>query len=140
MTILDEIAYTYQRLKRARERLADFEASQDTPRSSVFSDTPKGAWNVSNPLEESYIRKEELINKCKEIEARLEAQWHKAVLQMNAAHINKQVQKMFFLRFCCAMKWEKCAQALDKEFPNCHWNANKCFREYRNAVIKLRHY
>jgi hypothetical protein len=140
MTILDEIAYTYKRLKRAKERLQDFEMAQDTPRSSVFSDTPKGAWNVSNPLEDNYIRKEELINKCKEIEARLEKQWHKAVAQMTAAQINEQVREMLFLRFVRGWQWEKCATKLNEDYPNRHWNTNKCFREYRNAVIKLRHY
>lgn len=140
MTILDEIASTYKRLKRARERLEYLEMAQDTPRSSVFSDMPKGAWNVSNPLEDNYIRKEELIDQCKEIEARLEDQWQRAVKQMNAAHISKEVQKMIYLRFCCALKWETCAKEMDKEFPNRHWNTNRCFREYRNAVIKLRRY
>lgn len=138
MTILDELAYTYKRLKRAKEKLEYIEMVASSARISVYSDMPKGCMNVGNPLEDSYIRKEEALKKCQELEARLQDQWQRAALEMNAIHITEQVQKMLYLRFCCGLQWQKCADMLDTEYPNCKWNTSKCFRKYREVSIRLR--
>ena len=139
MTIFDEIVDTNNRLKRVQEKLEFIEMEADTPRSTVYSDMPKGGGgNAGNPLEQYMIRKEELLDRYEKLKKRLESQWEKAIFQMNAAGIDEQTRKMMILRFASGMRWEKCAEKMSSLYPENKWNVNKCFRKYREVLCKVR--
>lgn len=138
MTIFDEIAITYTKVKRVEEKLEYIRYQASTPKSSILSDMPKGGGTVGNPLEEYLIKQEELVEKHKYLEDKLERQWARAVHQMNIAKIDKQSKTMMYYRFKCNMQWKKCAAELDRKYPNCKWNVNKCFRKYRDVLCRIR--
>lgn len=138
MTIFDEIAETRGRIKKTQDKIEYLEMKADTPRSSVFSDMPKGGGGAGNPLEQYIVRKEELTEKLTALKARLERLWHKAARQMSDVGVEKQTRRMMYLRFVCGLQWEKCAVLLNEKYPNCKWNVNKCFRKYRDVLYKIR--
>lgn len=138
MTIFEEIDKTYEKLDKIKGKLEYIEIKASSPRSSVFSDTPKGRGNAGNPLEEYMIKQEELTEKKEALEARLQNQWAQAVHQMDGAKIDKQTKVMMYYRFIKRMQWKKCAQALDRRYENCNWNVNKCFRKYREVLCRIR--
>ena len=138
MTIFDRIANLRDRIIKAQNKLAFLEMKADTPRSSVFSDTPKGTYNASNPLEQYMIEKEEADEKLKILKLKFNRLWAKASRQMDAVGIDEQVAEMMYLRFYCGLQWEKCATALNKKYPDSKWNTNKCFRKYRDVLYRLR--
>lgn len=140
MTIFDEISFTVSKIKKIQEKIEYLEMQASTPRSSVFSDMPKGGGNASNPLEQYMIKKEKQIERLKPWKKRLNRQWAKAVYQMNSVKIDKQTQKMMYLRYYCGLPWKQCAKELDKEFPNCKWNDNKCFRKLSEVLYRFRQY
>lgn len=137
MTIFDEIASVRDKIKRTQNKIKYLQMEADSPRSSSFSDMPKSGGNSGNPIEQYYIKKEELTEKLNSLKARLERLWQKAAHQMNVAGIDKQAQKMMYWRFVCGMKWEKCSNALDEKYPDSRWNVNKCFRVYRKVLCKM---
>ena len=139
MTIFDDIATTVKRIKRVREKLEYIRMEADTPRSSVYSDMPKGGRNVGNPLEQYMIKQEELQERLTRLQARLEKEWMYAARLMNRAGVDKQTRKMMYLRFISGMQWEKCAAELDRLYPGNRWNVNKCFRRYRQVQCAVRH-
>lgn len=139
MTIFDEIANTQKKIIRTKESIAYLNLQAKTPRSSILSDMPKGGGGLSNPIEQYIFKKEKEEQRLKKLEHRLNVLWSVAVRQMTAAKISKQTQKMMYLRFVSKMRWEKCAKELDAEFPNCKWNINKVFREYRKVLCSVRH-
>ena len=138
MTIFDKIDTTYEKLSKVKDKIAYIEMKASSPRSSVYSDMPKGGRNAGNPLEEYMIRKEELAEKERALEERLEMQWEQAVHQMNSAKIDKQTKVMMYYRFMKRMQWKKCALALDSRYANCKWNVNKCFRKYREVLCRIK--
>lgn len=138
MTIFDEIAITVAKIKKIQDKIKYLEMTADTPRSSVFSDMPKGGGNASNPLEQYMIKKDELNDKLKPLKKRLKRQWAKAAYRMNMVNIDEQTKKMMYLRFCRGMQWDKCAKVLNNDYPDCKWNTNKCFRKYREVLYRLR--
>ena len=137
MTIFDEIADTRGRIKKVQDKIEYLEMKADTPRSSVFSDMPKGG-GVGNPLEQYIVKKEELTEKLTALKTRLERLWRKAARQMSAVGVERQTRRMMYLRFVCGLQWEKCAVMLNEKYPNCKWNVNKCFRKYRDVLYKIR--
>ena len=138
MTILDEIAYTVKKIKKINDKIKYLEMKADAPRSSVFSDMPKGGGVAGNPLEQYIVKKEELAEKLTASNARLERLWRKAARQMSDVGVERQTRKMIYLRFVCGFQWEKCAVMLNDKYPNCKWNVNKCFRKYRDVLYKIR--
>jgi len=140
MTIFDEISFTVSKIKKIQDKIVFLEMQADTPRSSVFSDMPKSGGGAGNPLEQYMIKKEKQIEKLKPLKKRLNRQWARAVYQMDSTKIDKQTQKMMYLRYYCDLPWKQCAKELDKEFPNCKWNANKCFRRLREVLYRIRQY
>lgn len=138
MTIFDRIANLRDRIVKTRDKLEFLEMKADTPRSSVFSDMPKGAYNASNPLEQYMIEKEEAEERLKTLKAKFDRLWEKASHQMDTLGIDEQVKFMMYLRFCRGLKWEKCATALNDKYPTSRWNTNKCFRKYRDVLYRFR--
>ncbi len=137
MTIFDEISFTVSKIKKIQDKIEYLEMQASSARSSVLSDMPKGGGGAGNPLEQYIIKKEKQLEKLKLWEKRLNHQWAKAVCQMNSVKIGKQTQKMMYLRYCCALPWKQCVKELDKEFPNCGWNDNKCYRRQREVLDRI---
>ena len=138
MTVFDEISRTCDKLKKVQDDIEYIQYLASTPRSCELSDMPKGGGNAGNPLEQYMIKREKLEYRCKMLTERLEMQWKRAIYQMNAAGLDEQCQKMMYYRFRCNLPWKKCASKLDKKYPNCKWNPNKCFRKYREVLYKIR--
>lgn len=137
MTIFDEIADVRDKIKEIQNKIKCLQLEAASPRSCEFSDMPKSGRNASNPIEQYYLKTEDLTNKLDALKLKFERLWQKAAYQMNMAGIDKQAQKMMYYRFVCGLQWEKCAIALDKKYPDSRWNVNKCFRVYRRVLCKM---
>lgn len=138
MTVFDRIQSTYKRLKREEEKLSTLQIKAGVPRTSVFSDMPKGGGSTINAFDQYLIDQEELEKKIRVLKGRMNRQWEKALKQMQYSNIDEQSQKMMYYRFVKGMQWEKCATQLAKDFPDCKWNVGKCFRRYREVLYKIR--
>lgn len=138
MTIFDRIANLRGRIIKTQDKLKLIEMKAGSPRSSVFSDMPKGVFNVSNPLEQYMIDKEETAEKLKALESDFSKLWTKALCQMDDAGIDEQVKYMMYLRFHCGLQWKKCAATLNAAYPENKWSENKCFRKYREVLYRVR--
>lgn len=138
MTIFEEIANTVAKLNKTKEQLDFLREQADSPRSCVISDMPKGGGNAGNPLEQYIIKKEKLQIKCARLTERLNELWGSAVRQMKDAQIDEPLRVMMYMRFVCGLQWKKCAQEMDKHYPNQKWNVNKCFRKYREILCRIK--
>ena len=137
MTIFDEIAEVREKINKVQDKIEYLQMQADSPRSSSFSDMPKGSRNVSNPIEQYIIKKEKLEEKRNALNAKFKRLCKISVAQMNEAGINKQAQKMIYLRFACGLPWKECSANLNTLFPDSKWNVNKCFRVYREVLYKI---
>lgn len=138
MTIFDEIANVRKKISRTQDKLESLRTTATTPKTSVYSDMPRGGGNVSNPIELYIIKSEELTEKLEILKLKLHNLWGKAASQMLTVNVDNQAMQMMYFRFYQGFKWNKCATLLDELYPNNNWNANKCFRKYREVLYKLR--
>lgn len=137
MTIFDDISDIFQQIEDIEEKLIVLEWQACTPKSGAITGMPKDGSGAGNPIELYLERKEKLEKKSKALKTRFNRLWNKAVHQMTVASIDAQTQKMMFYRFYKGLQWKACAAKLDKKYPNCKWNENKCFRKYREVLYKV---
>lgn len=138
MTIFDEISFTNDKIKKVQDKLEYLQMNIDSPRTSVMSDMPRGGGSVGNPLELYVVKKEELTDRLRALEAKRERLWEKAIELMDCAGIDKQVQDMMYYRFGYGLQWQRVATALNEKYPDGKWNVNKCFRKYREVLCKIK--
>lgn len=136
--IFENISNTYQRIEKVKEKIMVLEMQACEPRPSEITGMPRNGGNASNPIELYLERKEELESKLYELNERLKSQWKKALCLMKSADIKRQTRYMMYLRFYKGLPWKKVNAIMQEKYPNGKWNENKCFREYRNTLIKVR--
>lgn len=136
--IFDKITNTYQRIEEIKEKIIVMELQVSTPKSGEITGMPKDGSNAGNPIEMYLERKEKLEEKLNVLNDRFKKQWKQAVHLMKLANINEQTRYMMYLRFYKGLPWKKCNSRLEEKYPDGKWNENKCFREYRNTLIKVR--
>lgn len=137
MTIFDKIADTYQQIQSLYNKLFFLEVQATTPKSGEITGMPKEGGSTTNPIERYIIRKEEIQAKIHAKENTLKELWKCALDLMKQAGVDGQTIKMMYMRFCRGMLWKECAAKMNKLFPNCTWNENKCFRKYREVLTKV---
>ena len=136
--IFEKISNTYDRIEKVKEKIIVLEMQACTPKSGEITGMPKDGRNASNPIETYLEKKEELEEKLNLLNARFKHQWKQALHLMKCADIKRQTRYMMYLRFCKGLPWKKCNAIMQEKYPNGKWNENKCFREYRNTLIKVR--
>lgn len=136
--IFEKLANTHQRIEELKEKIAVVEMQACTPKSGEITGMPKGGGDNSNPIEMYLERKEELEEKLLVLNDCFKNQWARALQLMRLADVKRQTRYMMYLRFCKGLPWKKCNMIMQEKYPNSKWNENKCFREYRNTLIKVR--
>ena len=136
--IFEKMSKTYQRIEEIKEKIFVLEMHATTPKSGEITGMPKDFGVVSNPADMYLEKKEELEEKLDILKDRFKSQWKQAVHLMKLADIKRQTRYLMYLRFCKGLPWKKCNSEMQEKYPNGKWNENKCFREYRNTLIKVR--
>ena len=136
--IFEKMANTYQRIEEIKEKIIVLEMQACTPKSGEITGMPMDSNNASNPIDMYLERKEKLEEKLEVLNDRFKSQWKQAIHLMKLAGIKRQTRYLMYLRFCKGLPWKKCNTIMQEKYPNSKWNENKCFREYRNTLIKVR--
>ena len=137
MTIFEKISDTRQQIEEIKEKIMLSEVQACSPKSGKITGMPQGGGDVVNPIDKHLERKERLEGRLRVLEDKLSQQWEQALHLMKKARIDEQTQKMMYYRFYWGIQWKKCAEKLDKKYPDCKWNENKCFRKYREVLTKI---
>ena len=136
--IFDKMMNTYQRIEEIKEKILVMELQACSPKSGEITGMPMGGGNASNPIEMYLERKEKLEGKLDILNEHFKSQWKQAIHLMRLADIKRQTRYMMYLRFYQGLPWKKVNATMQEKYPNSKWNENKCFREYRNTLIKVR--
>lgn len=136
--IFERLTDTVKRIEEIKENIIFLEMRACAPKSGEITGMPKDGGNASNPIETYLEKKEELEEKLALLSERLKSQWRKAVHLMRLSNVNEQSEYMMYLRFYKGLPWKQCTLRLKAKYPDGKWNENKCFREYRNTLIRVR--
>ena len=133
---LNECLEISRKIKEIKEKTFDLQMRCYSPKSQVISDMPRGG-AVENATERYLIDLERLNNKREALEAKRSFIWNSIKIKMNKCGLNEEYQRMLRFRFYNAYSWNKCTALLSELYENSNWNANKCFRVYRQILNKM---
>lgn len=133
MRELDECLRLSRQIKEKEEQIIELRSRIMSPKNQTISDMPKGGGGY-NEIESFIIKLELLENNAEYLKVQRALLWNNIRLILHIRHIKSDIERLLYLRFYNGNSWNKCVEAMSKEYPNCKWNANKCFRAYRYVV------
>ena len=138
MIEFDECLRLRRDIIRIEERIFEMSCRAMSPKNQIITDMPKGGGEAINSIEQYIIKTERLENQKRFALDLLVSKWREIERMCNNCNIKKDVIIMLQYRFFFGLTWEKCANQMNKDFPNRKWNENKCFREYRHVLYEFR--
>lgn len=133
MRELDECLRLSRQIKEKEEQIIELRSRIMSPKNQTISDMPKGGGGY-NEIESFVIKLELLENNADYLKVQRALIWNNIRLILHIRHIKSDIERLLYLRFYNGNSWNKCVETMSKEYPNCKWNANKCFRAYRYVV------
>ena len=133
MRELDECLRLSRQIKEKEEQIIELRSRIMSPKNQTISDMPKGGGGY-NEIESFIIKLELLENNAEYLKVQRSLLWNNIRLILHIRHIKSDIERLLYLRFYNGNSWNKCVETMSKEYPNCKWNANKCFRAYRYVV------
>ncbi len=133
MRELDECLRLSRQIKEKEEQIIELRSRIMSPKNQTISDMPKGGGGY-NEIESFIIKLELLENNAEYLKVQRALLWNNIRLILHIRHIKSDIERLLYLRFYNGNSWNKCVETMSKEYPNCKWNANKCFRAYRYVV------
>jgi hypothetical protein len=130
---LDECLRLSRQIKEKEEQIIELRSRIMSPKNQTISDMPKGGGGY-NEIESFIIKLELLENNAEYLKVQRALLWNNIRLILHIRHIKSDIERLLYLRFYNGNSWNKCVETMSKEYPNCKWNANKCFRAYRYVV------
>lgn len=137
MNVFDEIAFANKRIKDLEEKMWFLEVQTLTPRTTTYSDMPKGRGKSSNPIEEYAIKHEYFSEKLEKMKQNRDKKWNEAKKQMMKAEIDTQAIDLMRYRYLKGVKWSFCTILMNRRYPDGNWNENKCFKEHKKILQKI---
>lgn len=118
------------------ELILEIKSRTMSPKNQIISGMPRGGGDNSNAMDDYLIRLERLTKAKVRLQKTLDKEWETAVNKIKKRGMGRaDTIELMRLRFYCGLSWKKCAQKMQKTYPNDRWSTNKCFRVYRKVCI-----